>query len=54
MKEDSKGFRDYIRIDKARYDEFLRSRPYLTKEDTIIRECIKPEEHFFCCLMLEY
>ena len=23
MKEDSKGFRDYIRIDKARHDEFV-------------------------------
>ena len=53
LKEDSKGFRDYIRIDKARHDEFVeRLRPYLTKEDTIMRECIKPEE--MCCLMLRY
>ena len=35
MKEDSKGFRDYTRIDKARHDEFVeRLRPYLTKEDS--------------------
>ena len=53
MEEDSDGFKGYVRMDKNHFIQFVdRLRPSLIKEDTNMRECIKPEE--MCCLMLRY
>ena len=42
---DSTSFRDYIRMDRLHFDYLVeRLYPYLVKEDTVMRESIKPAE----------
>ena len=49
----AKSLRDYIRMDKMHIDYLVeRLYPYLIKQDTIMRESIKPREQ--CCLFLRY
>lgn len=51
--EDSEGFKGYVRMDVPHFDELVRIlSPSLRKQDTNMRECIKPEE--MCCLTLRY
>ena len=53
MKEDAQGFREYVRMDRAHYEYLVEKlRPSLAKQDTNMRECIKPDE--ICCVMLRY
>ena len=50
---DSTSFRDYIRMDRLHFDYLVeRLYPYLVKEDTVMRESIKPAEQ--CCIFLRY
>ena len=51
--EDSEGFKGYLRMDVDRFDELVHLlTPFLQKQDTNMRECIKPEE--MCCIALRY
>ena len=52
-REDVQGFKEFIRLDKTHF-EYVVEKLYhlLIKQDTVMRECIKPEE--MCCLMLRY
>ena len=47
--EDSDGFKGYVRMDVDHFDELVH---LLSKKDTNMRECIKPEE--MCCVTLRY
>ena len=52
-KEDSEGFRGYVRMDVNHFDEFVDLLfPLSFKQDTIMREYIKPDE--MCCVVLRY
>ena len=49
----AKSLRDYTRMDKMHFDYLVeRLYPYLIKQNTIIRESIKPSEQW--CLFLGY
>ena len=50
---DSTSFRDYVRMDRLHFDYLVEKLyPYLVKEDTVMRESIKPAEQ--CCIFLRY
>ena len=52
-KEDPEGFRNYVRLDILSFETLVEMlKPSLLKKDTVMRECIKPEE--MCCLALRY
>ena len=49
--EDPEGFRGYVRPNKTSFQKLVELlAPSLLKKDTVMRECIKPEE--MCCLAL--
>ena len=49
--EDPEGFRGYVRPNKTSFQKlFELLAPSLLKKDTVMRECIKPEE--MCCVAL--
>ena len=53
FQEDAEGFRGYIRLNTTSFENlFELLAPCLLKKDTVMRECIKPEE--MCCVALKY
>ena len=49
--EDPEGFRGYVRPNKTSFQKLVELlAPSLLKKDTVMRECIKPEE--MCCVAL--
>ena len=53
FQEDAEGFRGYIRLNTTSFENlFELLAPCLLKKDTVMRECIKPEE--MCCVALRY
>ena len=50
---DDLAFKEYLRLDKTQFENLLQKvYKHLIKQDTNMRECIKPEE--MCCLTLRY
>ena len=53
LKLDNQAFKEYLRLDKTQFEVLLQKvYKHLIKQDTNMRECIKPEE--MCCLTLRY
>ena len=53
LKLDNLAFKDYLRLDKMQFELLLQKiHKHIIKQDTNMRECIKPEE--MCCLTLRY
>ena len=51
--EDAEGFRGYERLNTTSFEKLVElPAPSLLKKDTVMRECIKPEE--LCCVALRY
>ena len=51
--QDAEGFRGYVRLNTTSFEKLVELlAPSLLKKDTVVRECIKPEE--MCCLVLRY
>ena len=51
--EDAEGFRGYVRLNTTSFEKLVKHlAPSLLKKDTVMRECIKPEE--MCCVALGY
>ena len=51
--EDVEGFRGYVRLNTTSFQKLVELlAPSLLKKDTVMRECIKPEE--MCCVALRY
>ena len=51
--EDAEGFRGYVRLNTTSFEKLVELlAPSLLKKDTVMRECIKPEE--MCCVALRY
>ena len=49
--EDAEGFRGYVRLNTTSFEKLVKHlAPSLLKKDTVMRECIKPEE--MCCVAL--
>ena len=51
--ENAEGFRGYVRLNTSSFEKSVELlAPSLLKKDTVMRECIKPEE--MCCVALRY
>ena len=51
--EGAEGFRGYLRLNTTSFEKLVELlAPSLLKKDTVMRECIKPEE--LCCVALRY
>ena len=51
--EDAEWFRGYVRLNTTSFEKLVELlAPSLLKKDTVMRECIKPEE--MCCVALRY
>ena len=51
--EDAEGFRGYVRLNTISFEKLVELlAPSLLKQDTVVRECIKPEK--MCCVTLRY
>ena len=53
LKRDTKAFKEFIRMEESQFEFLVETlTPMILKEDTNMRECIKPHE--MVCLALRY
>ena len=51
--EDAEGFRGYVKLNTTSFEILVELlAPSLLKKDTVMKECIKPEE--MCCVAVRY